>query len=188
MRLVAAVCVRLVIAAVPSRAQPYTGPDGFGIWPYVNSNIGKCRPLTDQSKQSFGLSAEETAIVAIFAKNVGRSIAFSSTCWLIKRGSKWLLWDTGVPESALKNPKGWSTLPKLIVYHLDKTLTDQLAEIGLKTSDITYVALSHTHGEHIGNVLLFPNSTVLMQRAELYVDQFSQWDERQRESIEGSRT
>jgi glyoxylase-like metal-dependent hydrolase (beta-lactamase superfamily II) len=99
-------------------------------------------------------------------ENVGRSIEFSSTCWLIQRGSEWLLWDTGVPESALNDPKGWSTLPKLIVYHLDKTLTDQLAAIGLKTIDITYVALSHTHGDHIGNVSLFPNSTVLMQRAE----------------------
>jgi N-acyl homoserine lactone hydrolase len=99
-------------------------------------------------------------------ENVGRSIEFSSTCWLIKRGNKWLLWDTGVPESALNDPKGWSTLPELIVYHLDKTLTDQLAAIGLKTSDITYVALTHTHGDHIGNVVLFPNSTVLMQRAE----------------------
>jgi N-acyl homoserine lactone hydrolase len=99
-------------------------------------------------------------------ENVGRSIEFSSTCWLIQRGTEWLLWDTGVPESALNNPKGWSTLPKLIVYHLDKTLTDQLAAIGLKAIDITYVALSHTHGDHIGNVGLFPNSTVLMQRAE----------------------
>jgi N-acyl homoserine lactone hydrolase len=88
------------------------------------------------------------------------------TCWLIQRGNEWLLWDTGVPESALNDPKGWSTLPKLIVYHLDKTLTEQLAAIGLKTTDITYVALSHTHGDHIGNVRLFPNSTVLMQRAE----------------------
>ena len=70
-------------------------------------------------------------------QNVGRSIEFSSTCWLIQRGKEWLLWDTGVPESALNDPKGWSTLPKLIVYHLDKTLTDQLAEIGLKTTDIT---------------------------------------------------
>jgi glyoxylase-like metal-dependent hydrolase (beta-lactamase superfamily II) len=99
-------------------------------------------------------------------ENVGRSIEFSSTCWLIARGNEWLLWDTGVPESALNDPKGWSTLPKLIVYHLDKTLTEQLAAIALKTSDITYVALSHTHGDHIGNVRLFPNSTVLMQRAE----------------------
>jgi N-acyl homoserine lactone hydrolase len=99
-------------------------------------------------------------------ENVGKSIEFSSTCWLIQRGNEWLLWDTGVPESALNDPKGWSTLPKLIVYHLDKTLTDQLAAIGLKTIDITYVALSHTHGDHIGNVRLFPNSTILMQRAE----------------------
>ena len=99
-------------------------------------------------------------------ENVGRSIEFSSTCWLIHRGNEWLLWDTGVPQSALNDPKGWSTLPKLIVYHLDKTLTDQLAEIGLKITDITYVALSHTHGDHIGNVRLFPDSTVLIQRAE----------------------
>jgi N-acyl homoserine lactone hydrolase len=99
-------------------------------------------------------------------ENVGRSIEFSSTCWLIQRGKEWLLWDTGVPESALNDPKGWSTLPKLIVYHLDKTITDQLAAIGLKTIDITYVALSHTHGDHIGNVRLFPNSTILIQRAE----------------------
>src|SRR6202453_1356207 len=76
-------------------------------------------------------------------ENVGRSIEFSSTCWLIQRGSEWLLWDTGVPESALNDPKGWSTLPKLIVYHLDRTLTDQLATIGLKPTDITYVAVSH---------------------------------------------
>jgi N-acyl homoserine lactone hydrolase len=99
-------------------------------------------------------------------ENAGRSIEFSSTCWLIKHGSEWLLWDTGVPESALNDPRGWSTLPKLIVYHLDKTLTDQLAEIGLKPRDIARVAISHTHGDHIGNVGLFPNSTILMQQAE----------------------
>jgi glyoxylase-like metal-dependent hydrolase (beta-lactamase superfamily II) len=99
-------------------------------------------------------------------ENVGRSIEFSSTCWLIKHGNEWLLWDAGVPESAHNDPRGWSTLPTLIVYHLDKTLTDQLAEIGLKPADIGRVAISHTHGDHIGNVGLFPGSTILMQRAE----------------------
>ena len=99
-------------------------------------------------------------------ENVGRDIEFSSTCWLIKHGREWLLWDTGVPESSLNDPKGWSTLPKLIVYHLDKSLTDQLAEIALKPGDIGRVAISHTHGDHIGNMALFPNSTVLMQRSE----------------------
>ena len=99
-------------------------------------------------------------------ENVGRDIEFSSTCWLIKHGSDWLLWDTGVPESSLNDPKGWSTLPKLIVYHLDKSITAQLAEIALKPGDIGRVAISHTHGDHIGNMALFPNATVLMQRIE----------------------
>jgi N-acyl homoserine lactone hydrolase len=99
-------------------------------------------------------------------ENQGHSIEFSSTCWLIKRGSQWLLWDTGVPEATVNDPNGWSTLPKLIVYHLDKTLTGQLAEIGLKPPDVTYVAISHTHGDHIGNVGLFPDAEILIQRTE----------------------
>jgi len=99
-------------------------------------------------------------------ENVGRDIEFSSTCWLIEHDGEWLLWDTGVPESSLNDPKGWSTLPKLIVYHLDKSLTEQLAQIGLKRGDIGRVAISHTHGDHIGNMGLFPNATVVMQRAE----------------------
>ena len=99
-------------------------------------------------------------------ENIGKSIEFSSTCYLIRHGGSSLMWDTGVPEATMGDPKGWSTLPKLIVYHLDRTITSQLAEIGLKTSDVDYVAISHTHGDHIGNVKLFPDATVLLQRAE----------------------
>jgi glyoxylase-like metal-dependent hydrolase (beta-lactamase superfamily II) len=99
-------------------------------------------------------------------ENIGKSIEFSSTCYLIRHGGSSLMWDTGVPEATIGDPKGWSTLPKLIVYHLDRTITSQLAEIGLKTGDIDYVAISHTHGDHIGNVKLFPDATVLLQRSE----------------------
>ena len=144
-------------------------------------SIGGTRPATAESKLpdpatagfaeklyrlDCGHSLANDESVWTPGENVGRSIEFSSTCWLIKRGSEWVLWDTGVPQATLNDPKGWSTLPKLIVYHLDKTITGQLAEVGLKTSDITYIALSHTHGDHIGNVTLFPNSTILMQRVE----------------------
>ena len=45
-------------------------------------------------------------------------------------------------------------------------MTDQLGDIGLKPGDIARVAISHTHGDHIGNMSLFPDATVLMQRAE----------------------
>jgi N-acyl homoserine lactone hydrolase len=99
-------------------------------------------------------------------ENVGRIVEFSSTCWLVNHGSEWLLWDAGVPQSAHNDPRGWSTIPSLIVYHLDRTLTEQLAEIGLNPRDVTRVAISHTHGDHIGNLAMFANATILMQQAE----------------------
>jgi glyoxylase-like metal-dependent hydrolase (beta-lactamase superfamily II) len=54
----------------------------------------------------------------------------------------------------------------LIVYHINKTISSQLAEVGLSPKDVNYVLVSHTHGDHIGNVGLFPNATVIMQKAE----------------------
>jgi glyoxylase-like metal-dependent hydrolase (beta-lactamase superfamily II) len=99
-------------------------------------------------------------------ENVGKSVEFSSTCYLIRHGQDAIMWDTGVPETAVNDPKGWSTLPSLIVYHLERTLTSQLAEVGLEPADVNYVILSHSHGDHIGNVKLFPDSEVIMQKAE----------------------
>jgi N-acyl homoserine lactone hydrolase len=77
----------------------------------------------------------------------------------MKHGNEWLLWDAGVRASAHKDPRGWSTLPKLNVYHLDRTPTDQLAEIGLNPRDIT-LAISHAHGDHLGDVTMFANATI----------------------------
>jgi N-acyl homoserine lactone hydrolase len=99
-------------------------------------------------------------------ENVGKSIEFSSTCYLIRHGTDVMMWDTGVPEKTIGDPKGWSTLPSLIVYHLDKTISSQLSKIGLAPTDVNYVLVSHTHGDHIGNVGLFPDATVVMQQAE----------------------
>lgn len=132
-------------------------------------------PLPDPARAGFadrlyrldcGRSLANDESVWTPGQNVGKPIAFSSTCWLIKHGDTWLIWDTGVPESALNDPKGWSTLPQLIVYHLDQSISGQLSAIGLTPDDIHYVAISHTHGDHIGNVALFPKATVLIQRVE----------------------
>jgi len=35
-----------------------------------------------------------------------------------------------------------------------------------KSSDIKYLAVSHTHGDHVGNVELFPQAMLLVQKAE----------------------
>ena len=50
-----------------------------------------------------------------------------------------------------------------ITYRRTKTLAAQLAQLGVKPADITYLAVSHTHGDHVGNVALFPKSILLIQ-------------------------
>jgi N-acyl homoserine lactone hydrolase len=95
--------------------------------------------------------------------NVGKPIEMSDNCYLIRHGSEWLLWDAGYPDTVaaapVTTPVGTATRAK--------TLAAQLAEIGVKPSAIRFVAVSHTHADHVGNVDLLPESTLLIQKAEL---------------------
>ena len=43
----------------------------------------------------------------------------------------------------------------------------QLQKIGLKPDDIKYVAVSHLHLDHGGNLAKFPNSTIVLQKSEI---------------------
>jgi N-acyl homoserine lactone hydrolase len=47
-----------------------------------------------------------------------------------------------------------------------QTLKDQLESLGVKPDEITYVAISHAHGDHIGNAKLFAKSKILMRKLE----------------------
>ena len=47
-----------------------------------------------------------------------------------------------------------------------KTLAAELDAVGVKPSDIKAMAISHTHPDHIGNVELFPQVMLYVQKAE----------------------
>jgi glyoxylase-like metal-dependent hydrolase (beta-lactamase superfamily II) len=88
----------------------------------------------------------------------------SDTCYLIKHAQGWLLWDTGLGDAVAGMADGQKS--NAGVWINKKTLASQLAEIGVKPSDIRYLALSHSHGDHVGNFDMFPQSTLLVQKAE----------------------
>jgi glyoxylase-like metal-dependent hydrolase (beta-lactamase superfamily II) len=99
--------------------------------------------------------------------NVGQSMPFVDNCYLLKHAQGWLLWDTGVPDAIAAMPDGQKPAdPKATHWYRPKTLLSQLEALGVKPSDITFVAVSHTHGDHIGNVELFPQAMLLVQKAE----------------------
>src|SRR5438876_1285770 len=99
--------------------------------------------------------------------NVGKSMDFADNCYLIHHAQGWLLWDTGVADAIAAMPDGQAPAdPKATHWRRPKTLASQLDQIGVKPTDIRFVAVSHTHGDHIGNVELFPQAMLLVQKAE----------------------
>src|SRR3954466_6998562 len=99
--------------------------------------------------------------------NEGKSMEFVDNCYLIKHNTGWMLWDTGVTDAIAALPEGQAPAdPKATHWRRPKTLASQLDALGVKPSDIKFLAVSHTHPDHIGNVGLFPTSMLLVQKAE----------------------
>jgi len=100
--------------------------------------------------------------------NEGKSMDFVDSCYLIKHSSKgWFLWDTGIADAVAAMPNGLVPAdPKAVTWRRPKTLAAQLEQLGLKPDDVKAMAVSHTHPDHSGNVELFPQATLYVQKAE----------------------
>jgi glyoxylase-like metal-dependent hydrolase (beta-lactamase superfamily II) len=85
-------------------------------------------------------------------------------CFLIVHPKGTLMWDTGeIPDSAFV--KGVSPATQG-AFTVDRPLLPQLAAIGYTPADITYLALSHYHGDHVANANAFASSTWIVQRGD----------------------
>ena len=99
-----------------------------------------------------------------FKREEVKTIDFAVPCYLIVDPKGTLIWDVGViPDGMFKDDgqpvtQGPSTATR--------TLKSQLAEIGYAPGDITYLAHSHYHGDHIANSNEFAASTWLVRPVE----------------------
>jgi glyoxylase-like metal-dependent hydrolase (beta-lactamase superfamily II) len=99
--------------------------------------------------------------------NVGKPQDFADSCYLIKHAQGWFLWDTGVTDAIAAMPQGQPpSNPGATHWYRPVTLAGELDKLGVKPADIKYVAISHTHPDHIGNIELFPQTMLLVQKAE----------------------
>ncbi|MCY7270521.1 MAG: N-acyl homoserine lactonase family protein [Sphingomonas bacterium] len=100
----------------------------------------------------------------------------TDSCYLVRHGSDYLLWDTGFPAAI----KGKSNDMGAIVARLDKTIPEQLAVLRLTPSDIDVVGISHMHGDHVGQAADFPGAKLLIGKKDLDLskgpeDPFGPW-------------
>jgi len=80
-------------------------------------------------------------------------VQLTFSCYLVKHGDEYLLWDTG---HAMTTP---NVAPKA-------SIVDQLAQLNVKPGEIKYVGISHYHGDHIGQVGSFPQATLLIGKGD----------------------
>jgi glyoxylase-like metal-dependent hydrolase (beta-lactamase superfamily II) len=109
--------------------------------------------------------------ISLFSPGVdlGKSKKLANSCYLIKHPQGNFIWDTGLDDALVKATSGKYVADGMFHLQVHRTLESQLAEIDLTPADIDYVALSHFHFDHTGNMNLFTNAKFLVQQSELDV-------------------
>lgn len=107
-------------------------------------------------------------VSANWSPGVNRGVArdFSDHCYLIRHGNRLLLWDAGIADSIAARPDGLSVAGGLLTLRVPRTLASQFEDLGLAPEDITDVAFSHFHSDHVGNAGRFTHATHYIQKAE----------------------
>jgi glyoxylase-like metal-dependent hydrolase (beta-lactamase superfamily II) len=84
-------------------------------------------------------------------------------CYLIVHPKGTLMWDVGqIPDDAFPATGPAKDGPSTS----SKKLLPQLAALGYKPEDITYVAMSHYHSDHTANANAFAGSTWIVEQTE----------------------
>src|ERR1700694_805469 len=112
-----------------------------------------CGIITPANVDNYGFKPNEVA-----------DMRMVTPCFLIVHPRGSLMWDTGeIPDGAFKD--GVSP-QKLGTFTVDRPLLPQLAAIGHTPANITYLALSHYHGDHVANANAFAGSTWIVQQGD----------------------
>lgn len=80
-------------------------------------------------------------------------LTFTYSCYLIKRGNEYMVWDTGFAPGS--NPNAPTV-----------GIVDRLKEVGVTPDQVKFVGISHFHGDHTGQLAPFTNATLLIGKGD----------------------
>ena len=84
----------------------------------------------------------------------GLKLTFTFSCYLIKHGNDYMVWDTGFA------PGGPSpNAPKI-------GIADRLKEASVSPEQVKFVGISHFHADHTGQLAPFKNATLLIGKGD----------------------
>src|SRR5213592_887610 len=80
-------------------------------------------------------------------------LTFTYSCYLIKHGNDYMVWDTGFAPGTNANA------PKV-------GIVDRLKEVNVAPDQVKYVGISHFHADHTGQLTPFTNATLLIGKGD----------------------
>jgi glyoxylase-like metal-dependent hydrolase (beta-lactamase superfamily II) len=153
----AILAVLLGLAGISTASAQNAAPPRLPPRPAVTSPrlyVLDCGTIISNRPEGFGLTRDE-----VFNPN------FSDPCFLVIHPRGILLFDTGLNDRNVGRPiyetmMGYEAQVKFVTLH------GELANIGITPAMIDYLALSHSHWDHVGNANDYAGSTWLARKAE----------------------
>ena len=94
---------------------------------------------------------------------VGKKKTLTDSCYLLRHGDEYLLWDTGLPAS-LKGAALSGEGPMAAT--LNRTIIEQLKVLGVDKTQIRIVGISHYHFDHISQLPDFTHAKLLIGKGD----------------------
>ncbi len=139
--------IAILLGACWAQSQGATAPKSLRLY------IFDCGIIHTTNVDAYSLKKEEVA-----------STEMAIPCILVAHPKGTLMWDNGdIPDRAF--PPGGGPASAGVVTQA-KPLLPQLAAVGYTPADITYLAMSHYHGDHMANANAFAGSTWLVRKVE----------------------
>ncbi len=113
-------------------------------------------PPVTLTRMSCGTNAPPTNVGQRFSDTYafnGLMVQLVYSCYLIRHGDDYLIWDTGFAKGA------GATAPA-------QSLIELLGELKVPATRVTHVGISHMHGDHMGQARLFPQATLLIGQGD----------------------
>jgi glyoxylase-like metal-dependent hydrolase (beta-lactamase superfamily II) len=107
----------------------------------------------------------DPALFNVKPTEIKGDVSFVTPCYLIVHPRGTLIWDVGqVPDKDI--PDNGTEVVQQRILKATRRLAPQLAALGYRPKDITYLAMSHYHADHTANANMFAASTWIVQQAE----------------------
>ena len=96
----------------------------------------------------------------------GQTKTFADAFYVIQHPKGNLIWDGGLPENLVGLPEPFTDPSGAFTVSRKDSVVNQLKTIGLTVADFKYIALSHSHFDHVGHANAFKDATWLVQENE----------------------